>query len=110
MNAIRGFAVASVVACATLSGCGKAGPADPAEATMVYVDTRSLETFQLPASSQVPASNPSTGKRTLMPGLFCSQCDKWYPAPPLDVLQRSPKARQCPKCHSEMSSRKPEAK
>jgi hypothetical protein len=66
-------------------------------AQSVYVDTRTGQVVRAEHSAALPAVNPGTGKRTLMPGLYCAECRKWYPAPPLEVRQRTPNAGQCPR-------------
>ena len=63
----------------------------------VYVDTRTGQVVRAEHSVTLPAVNPGTGQRTLMPGLYCAECRKWYPAPPLEVRQRTPNAGQCPR-------------
>ena len=80
-----------------LLGCGAS---DSTEATplgrAVYVDTRTRETFVCPVAEVLPAVNPSTKRRTLMPGLYCTTCRRWYPVPPADQINRAPGAALCP--------------
>jgi hypothetical protein len=61
----------------------------------VYVDRESGETFLMRAANPVE-THPRTGQQTLMPGLYCQQCQKWHASPPLSVLQQNPSASQCP--------------
>ncbi len=80
-------------------GCGGAPPppADPLDGQMVFVDTLTRKTFLRQPTDELPAVHPESGKRTLMPGLYCAKCQAWYPSPPLDVRQREPKSLRCPK-------------
>lgn len=79
-------------------GCGSQQTTDgESPAPIVYVDTRTKAVVLAERTADLPAVNPATGRRTLMPGLYCAKCRKWYPAPPLDVQQRNPASRKCPK-------------
>ena len=51
-----------------------------------------------------PAKNPKTGRKTLVQGLYCSQCRKWYPAPPPEMAQQTPRGPTCPVDHSALSA------
>ncbi len=42
-----------------------------------------------------PAIDPKTGERTLVQGLYCEKCDKWYPAPPREMAERLPGGPVC---------------
>jgi uncharacterized protein YbaR (Trm112 family) len=79
-------------------GCGPAvdgtGDAKPKDA--LFVDTKTGEVIIAPEATQLPALNPNTGTATLLPGLFCPKCRKWYPTPPIEVLNRNPGAASCP--------------
>ena len=93
-----------------IAGCGKQ-PADSSKsATRVYVDVETKSPVVAPRTSDLPAVNPKTGRRTLMPGLFCARCRRWHPAPPLEEMQRNPAARKCPKCGRALSSDGPAPK
>ena len=81
--------------CVACVGCDSSEPADEIK-TPVFVDTETAAVFVLPALP-VPATNPQTGKPTLMPGLYCPECRKWYPVPPPDQINRRPDAALCPK-------------
>ncbi len=69
---------------------------------IVYVCRDSGETFVLRAKTS-PEKHPTTGRLTLMPGLYCEQCRVWRASPPLDVLQQSPSSRLCPKTRTLMT-------
>ncbi len=73
----------------------------------VFVCTESLEVFHIPAQP-TPAVNPKTGRPTLVHGLYCAKCDKWYPAPPLDVVGGNAGAITCPVHRSSLSPAGPE--
>lgn len=80
-------------------GCGGAAspPADPLDGQIVFVDTVTRKTYIGQPTEMLPAVHPETGRRTLMPGLYCAKCQAWHPAPPLEVRQREPKSLRCPK-------------
>jgi hypothetical protein len=61
---------------------------------IVFVCRDSGEAFVLRAKHS-PEIHPRTGKPTLMPGLYCEQCQQWRASPPVDVLQRNPSASWC---------------
>ncbi|MES2792513.1 MAG: hypothetical protein V4719_23065 [Planctomycetota bacterium] len=44
-----------------------------------------------------PAVDPKSGKRILVPGMYCSKCQKWFPAPPPEMVERSPGGPVCPR-------------
>ena len=69
---------------------------DPARKQIVYVctETGAVSTGR---PEELPALNPATGRKTLMPGLYCAKCRKWHPAAPFDVAQRNPASRLCPR-------------
>jgi hypothetical protein len=82
---------------AASAGCSQADSEDSAkDRKMVFVCTKTGAAV-VADKQQAPAVNPETGQRTLMPGLYCPKCKKWYPSPPLDVLQRNPNSARCPK-------------
>ena len=62
---------------------------------LVFVCRESGETFVMRAKNAIE-THPTTGKPTLMPGLYCDQCQKWRASPPLEVLQQNPSASLCP--------------
>ncbi len=64
---------------------------------MVYVDTASGGALAMDIAGEFPAIHPRTGKRTLMPALYCPKCGKWHPVPPPDQINRTARAAQCPK-------------
>ncbi len=74
---------------------------------MVYVDTATQTPLTLPIQATIPAPHPKTGKKTLVPGLYCPQCSAWYPAPPVEVWQRSGSPFKCPKGGHPMSPHGP---
>lgn len=82
-------------------GCGSSSQPPPVEA--VFVCTESFEVFRIP-SQPSPAVNPNTGQATLVQGLYCGQCQKWYPAPPLEAVGGNAGAITCPVHRSPLSS------
>jgi hypothetical protein len=98
--------LAATAICTAMAGCGPSA----SEATtrpVVYVCTETREAFHLP-SQPTPATNPKTGKPTLVQGLYCSKCDKWYPTPPLDAVGGNPGAITCPVHRSALVADGPE--
>ena len=51
----------------------------------------------------LPAVNPKTGRRTLVQGMYCAQCRKWFPAPPPEMAQVTPRGPSCPVDRSALS-------
>lgn len=82
---------------ASTLGCSAEKPTtDSTMGLIVFVDLESREPVLDLATTEVPSVNPDTGRRTLMPGLYCPQCQRWHPAPAYDKLQRTPGAATCP--------------
>ena len=83
---------------AGLSGCGAPDEVETAVVQRaVYVDTKTLKAVVCDVVKDPPAVNPVTGKRTLMPALYCPKCLRWHPLPPLDQINRTPNATKCSK-------------
>lgn len=78
-------------------GCESAPPPDSNANQMVYFDRGTKKAVVYNISTELPALHPGTGKPTLDPASYCPHCKKWYPAPPLEVRERNPKANFCPK-------------
>ena len=81
-------------------GCGSAPPPSPRANQMVYYDRATQTAVVYKASRETATIHPKTGKPTLVPASYCWKCQKWFPAPPIEVLQRNPKAAVCPKGHA----------
>ena len=62
---------------------------------MVFVDTESGKAFLLRAKAS-PATNPETGKQTLVPGLYCEKCAAWKAVGSMERLQTGGAMRKCP--------------
>ena len=62
---------------------------------MVYVDTVTKSATVMEIAEDFPAVQPRTGKRTLMPGMYCPKCNTWHPVPPPDQINRTPRATVC---------------
>ena len=82
-----------------LAGCGSPEQPVPSgrKGKMVCVDTVTKKASVVPVTAAFPAVQPLTGKRTLMPGMYCPRCASWHPVPPPDQINRIPKATLCPK-------------
>ncbi|MGI6416608.1 MAG: hypothetical protein ACOX1P_13130 [Thermoguttaceae bacterium] len=92
------FSAVLLLGALALVGCGKRQPIGPdRQGRMVYVDTASGEALAMDIAGEFPAIHPRTGKRTLMPALYCPKCGKWHPVPPPDQINRTARAAQCPK-------------
>ncbi|HET6425205.1 MAG TPA: hypothetical protein VFG20_16070 [Planctomycetaceae bacterium] len=90
-----------------MTGCGREPMAVVDTTQRVYVDTATQTALMLPIQEKVPAKHPQTGKNTLVPGLYCPQCGRWYPAPPMEVVQRTGTASRCPQGGHPMSPHGP---
>lgn len=100
--------LASGVLATGLAGCSReSGEVVTAADTVVYFDTATRQTISLPQLAELPAAHPETGRRTLVRARYCSQCDQWHASPPLDVLQRDPRARNCPQCGKPVTNDRP---
>lgn len=90
---------------AAMGGCGgNSAATSEAPAQQVYFDSATKQPIAAKASMDTPAVHPTTGRRTLMPALYCTQCKTWRAAPPLQELQRNPEARKCPKCKGALTA------
>ena len=88
------------------AGCAQSNGDDAAGARMVFVCTETGTVIE-GRPQPTPAVNPDTGRKTLQPGLYCAACKKWNPSAPLDVAQRHPEARLCPKHRTPMDTKGP---
>lgn len=97
-NSMRHFCLlTAVLFVQTCTGCGSGAPSAGHDADMVYVDTKTFVAVVAPKSGSVPIINPATGQRTLMPGLYCPDCEKWYPVPSPKQINRQKGVALCPK-------------
>lgn len=103
---LRGM-LAGLLTSLAVAGCSGANGDAKDGATMVFVCTETGKVITAPPG-ETPALNPDTGRKTLMPGLYCAQCRKWYPSAPLEVAQRNPASRLCPKHRTPMETKGPE--
>ena len=84
-----------------ISGCSDSEATDDMRAgRMVYVDTKTMQPFVHDIASEFPAGHPETGKRTLMPALYCPECKQWHAVPPVEQINRMPGATRCRKTRS----------
>lgn len=66
---------------------------EPEEITYVCTETGKLSQGEW---MPTPALNPATGRKSLVQGLYCAKCRKWYRAPPPEMVERSPRGPTCP--------------
>jgi hypothetical protein len=85
-----------VVACC-LAGCQPEAAPESESDLVVYFDTATKRPVAREESVDIPAMHPRTGKRTLMPAVYCPKCRRWRQAPPIEQMQRDPKSMVCPK-------------
>lgn len=72
----------------------------------VYVCSETGE-IVVAAAEPTPAVNPKTGRRTLLRGLYCDQCRKWYSVPPARREGANPLHQRCPKHRTPLSQNGP---
>lgn len=100
--------VGGIVLCLFLAGCGGSSqPTDSNVGRMVYIDMATMQPFVHDVATSFPAVHPQTGKPTLRPAVYCSTCKKWYPAPALDQVNRTPGAGLCPKDKTPLTAEGP---
>jgi hypothetical protein len=61
---------------------------------VTYVCSETGKVIAAPAQ-QEPAVNPETGRRTLLRGVYCAQCAKWYRAPSPEHSSGNPRELRC---------------
>lgn len=79
---------------------------EPDEITYICTETGSISHGELKST---PAVNPATGRRTLVQALYCAQCKKWYPSPPPEMAERSPRGPVCAISGGPLTVSEPEA-
>ena len=88
-----------------LLGCSNDRSEQATEATVqVAFDSMSKESFVVPGSLVLPHPNPTNPKSQLKPALYCRDCGRWYPAPPLEVVNRTQGAGKCPRCKKQLTA------
>ncbi len=101
--------LAAVIGLAAIGGAVwfRGAPATrPSQQQYVYVCSETGRTI-VAAAEPTPAVNPETGRRTLLRGLYCDQCRKWYPVPPAHREGTNPLHQRCPKHHTPLSQNGP---
>ncbi len=87
-----------------LIGCNNSEPLNVEEVSYkAAYDFKSKQAFAVDQSVQLPAVNPENPQSKLQSALYCTQCKKWYPAPPLEELNRNPGSAKCPKNGGQLS-------
>lgn len=106
--AIGGLLLAGRLIYPVLAGDRSWRVRDDERQNIVFVCRNTGETFIMRAKNTTE-KHPRTGDATLMPGLYCEQCQKWRASPPMSVLQENPSARFCPTHRTPMSNEGPMA-
>ena len=65
---------------------------DPEEITLI--NTATGEVSRSPWI-MTPAGDPKTGTLTIQQAMYCEKCQKWYPAPPPEMAERTPGGPVC---------------
>ena len=86
--------VAGVLILGVLFRFTSRGSAAAAGEDVVYVcgETGQVVVAALQAT---PAINSATGKPTLLRGVYCPKCERWYATPPPEHAAGNPKALTC---------------
>ena len=90
-----------------LIGCAESPDPQASADQMVYCDTQAREAVVYETATDFPAKHPVTNQPTLMPALYCVQCQSWRPVPPADQINRSPGAANCVTCQTALSTEGP---
>lgn len=104
--ALGGLLLAGRLMYPVLAGDRSSSVRDEERQNFVYVCRESGEAFVMRAKNPTE-THPRTGQNTLMPGLYCQQCQKWRASPPLSVLQQNPSASLCPTHQTSMTNQGP---
>lgn len=99
----RNTKMAILIATTLTIGCGSQEIAEIPTEPIVLVDSKTMEAHSTLPPDSYPALNPKTNNRTLMPAMYCQRCEKWYPVPLPDQINRQPNATLCPKSHGPMT-------
>ncbi len=67
---------------------GGSRPAPVTGLEVTYICLESREVFTGPVQ-EVPAVNPETGRKTLVPAVYSTRTKEWVPAPPEEVLRKN---------------------
>lgn len=96
------FALLCMSVWSTLSGCGTrpSAPQSSEPPRAVFFDTQTRR----PVVCVLDADGtPLDARPTLTPAMYCDDCRRWYPVPPLEQLNRSPGAAVCPRTRKPLS-------
>lgn len=104
--AIGGLFLAGRLLYPVLAGERSASVRDEQRQKFVFICRESGEMFVMRAKNTVE-KHPRTEQPTLMPGLYCPQCQKWRASPPVSVLQQNPSASICPIHRTAMTNNGP---
>jgi hypothetical protein len=95
--------VAMWLVAASFVGCGGGTEEASDVDRMVYFDTKTKTAVVAEVSDETPALNLTTGRKTLMPALYCPKCESWHSVPPLDQINRIPGATKCRKTGADLT-------
>lgn len=91
-----------------VSGCNSSEPEVSEQlAWKVAFDQKSKQAFAVDSTASLPVTNPENSKSQLLPAWYCEACQKWYPVPPLEQINRSQGAGVCPKDGNALSPNGP---
>lgn len=73
----------------------------------VFFDIDAKQAVAFPAVTQYPAIHPVTGKASLMPAMYCSNCSVWRQVPLPEQINRTKQTITCVKCKSKLEIQGP---
>jgi|GEM_PF-1843938 len=82
-------------------GCGSTVSQDTVERS--YLHPKSKTHYLFVGKSEEILNHSKIREEKLSMGAYCSTCQKWHALPPMEVVQRQPKARLCPKTKTPLS-------
>ncbi len=73
--------VVALLGVGVLPGCSGSDGADGQTATVTYYCLETHKVFELKPQKEVPATNPETGRKTLVPAYRDPKTNEWRPLP-----------------------------
>lgn len=81
-----------------ITGCGSSEPEFPEQTGwQAAFDSKTKTVYAVDSAVSLPTSHPENPKSQLTAAWYCESCGKWYPVPPLEQINRSKGAANCPK-------------
>lgn len=104
-SAIRGLIVVSaILVIGVIAGSARsrnsASHSDQPPAVYICRESKELFFGTIPPNEVV---HPITGRATLLPAMYCPQCEVWQPAPPMERRYGQAEGLLCPKCRTPRS-------